>query len=100
MTLDEIAKRIDEHLERFERDPQINKLKEGRTLHPYYHSSAVRCGRYVGVSYVSFQGRSNLTKSDAEEYLRWLDAGNVGKHTKALSFNTRVHGTDDPTNRT
>lgn len=34
--------------------------------------------------HVSFQGSSTLNKVAALRYLTWLNAGNVGKHYKAL----------------
>lgn len=92
MKLKEIAERIDKHLKKFESDKEINKAHDGRNIKPFYFANADTAGRYVKVTYVSFQGGSNLTKSDAEEYLRWLDAGGVGKHYKALSFNERTSG--------
>ena len=54
MKLAEIADRISAHLSRFESDPKINIVGEGRL------------------------------KSDALAYLAWLDDGNVGKHYRAL----------------
>ena len=88
MTLTEIAKRISVHLHRFEEDPAINNfgdaLREQDKLKPYWLSRAFQAGRYVGVIYVDYQGASNLTKAQAEKYLAWLDAGNVGKHWKAI----------------
>jgi hypothetical protein len=90
MKLREIADRINEHLHRFDADPALNQPKEGSNIPPYYCAYAGVAGSYVRVTYVSFQGGTNLRKSDAEEYLRWLDAGNVGKHYKALSFAERM----------
>jgi hypothetical protein len=90
MKLQEIADRIKAHLDRFESDKTINVAKDGRSIHPYYNANASVAGRYVRIVYVSFQGETNLSKSDATEYLQWLDAGNVGKHYKALSFNERI----------
>lgn len=95
MKLDEIAERIDRHLKRLESDEAINVPKPGSRLKPYYRAGACRAGSYVHVVYVSFQGGRNLKKSDAEEYLRWLDAGNVGRHYTALSFNERVKQTPE-----
>lgn len=82
MKLSEIASRIDIHLRRFERDPNINvrpKHKEYRTL-PYYGARAFYSGSRVFVCYVSYQGDTSLTKAEAQRYLAWLDAGNIGKH--------------------
>lgn len=92
--LREIADRIDAHLRRFERDPSINKTptftsykdgKQHQGVKPYYCAGAhvpARSAR-VHVRYVSFQGVSLLPRAEAEQYLAWLDAGNVGTHYTA-----------------
>lgn len=86
MKLKELAERICNHLKRFEADKTtINVVKEGRDIQPYYNAWASVSGRYVRIVYVSFQGSSSLSKSEAEKYLCWLDAGNVGKHYKVIS---------------
>lgn len=79
--LEKIAARINEHLVRFENDPLINRRPffDGALL-PYYCAGAVRAGNYVDVRYVSFQLTSRMRKAEAEAYLAWLDAGNVGTH--------------------
>jgi hypothetical protein len=78
----DLAKRINAHLVRFEGDPKINKpIKPGSELHPYYHASAwYPGGGYVSISYVNYQGFSSVKRVVAEEYLRLLDEGYVGKH--------------------
>ena len=82
MKLKEIAIRIKAHLQRFEADPVINaRCATWKTL-SYWHVNAYDAGARVMVSYVSFQGNSSLTKSEAAAYLEWLDAGNVGTHYK------------------
>lgn len=87
LKLRELAARITEHLRRFERDPKINvchqwehdgKVVKGRP--PYYYAGASAAGSRVFVHYVPFQGHSSLTRAEAEAYLAWLDAGNVGRH--------------------
>lgn len=88
----EIAERIAAHLHRMERAQE----NHGRADSRYWHSNAWRAGSKVRVRYISYQGDgSPLTKSDALEYLRWLDAGNEGKHYTALSFNTRIKEGED-----
>ena len=74
--LGQIAERIKEHLKRANEDPD-NKLHGAR---------AYASGRWVYVIYVSYQGRSHLTKTDAEAYLRWLDANpdTFKRHHSAL----------------
>lgn len=78
----EIADKIREHLKRFEADPTINKKHRG--LSTYWSVGAGASGRYVYVQYIAYQGSTALSKADALVYLAWLDAGNVGRHYKAL----------------
>jgi hypothetical protein len=81
LTNTEIARRINEHLKRFEADPVINApMNHGMKVNPYYNAGAFNGGRYVAVCYVTYQSSSFLTKDQAAAYLAWLDAGNVGKH--------------------
>lgn len=84
MTMKEIASRIRAHLKRFEADPKINAAKPygraGNKFHPYWNVGSRAAGRFVYVTYVSYQGTSHLTRDDAENYLAWLDAGNIGTH--------------------
>ena len=82
LKLSEIARRIDAHLKRFERDPRINQpIRVGdMTLRTYYLAGSGFAGRYVYVVYVSYQGSTHLDRAQAESYLAWLDAGNVGTH--------------------
>ena len=80
--LSDIATDIRVHLERFESDPSINK-RDPHKLSRFYNVNAYVGGRFVYVRYVSFQGQSHLTRAEAEKYLAWLDAGNVGKHQEA-----------------
>lgn len=82
--LAEIAKRISEHLRRFEADKNGVNKENAQGLRPYYSSMSWASGSRVGVCYVSFQGREFLTKADASKYLAWLDAGNIGRHYKML----------------
>lgn len=79
----EIGKRIDVHLKRFEADTVINQRDYGR-LKPYYMAGAAGDRHRVFVRYVSYQGVTHLSVEDAERYLAWLDAGNVGRHYAAL----------------
>lgn len=92
MKLKEIAEKIDAYLKRFESDETINVSRDGDRLglKPYYQARAYVAGRYVAVTYVSFQHTSNLTKAEALEYLAWLDDGNVGKHFKAFTLRERL----------
>lgn len=82
--LQEIASRISAHLRRFESSPETNPTDRVYKTRPFYCSGAY-CpprGRRIRVTYVSYQGASQLTREEAERYLAWLDAGNVGKHHK------------------
>ncbi len=72
MRLTETAARISAHLKDFEADDGINRSKrQGAYLgtKPYYYANAIRLGRFVGVCYVSYQGRTNITRQEAEAYL-------------------------------
>jgi hypothetical protein len=83
-----IADRITLHLIRFEADPVINARPvqllsmSNPTRAPYSDPSAWRSMRGVSVSYRGdlYPGHE-LTRSEAERYLQWLDAGNVGMHS-------------------
>lgn len=85
MKLAEVAAKIDEHLKRLEKDPKWNVRKSVDDKHHLslprlWNSGAWVAGRYVLVIYVSYQGHAALSKSEAVEYLQWLDAGNKGQH--------------------
>lgn len=84
----ELAEKIREHLARFEADPVINAERffehngerKSKGI-PFFHANAYYPGGpRIGVVYVSYQGSTNLTRDEAEAYLAWLDAGNVGTH--------------------
>jgi hypothetical protein len=94
MKLGEIADAIGVHLRRFEADPKINvSYKTDKSistgLHPYYQTGTYAAGRFVMVTYVTYQGADSLTKDAALKYLAWLDAGNVGTHRDALTKESR-----------
>lgn len=50
----------------------------------FYGARAAGDRHRVWVIYVTYQGGSYLSIEDAEKYLAWLDAGNVGHHFAAL----------------
>lgn len=81
-TLKEIARRINAHLKRFEADPEINKVNSARAS-SYYNAGASARGGWVSITYVSYQGSTALRRDKAQQYLDWLDAGNVGRHVAA-----------------
>jgi hypothetical protein len=91
----ELALKIDAHLKRFEHDPKINPGKRldktTKTWVPdplgvrdYYGARASGDWHRVRIVYVVYQGASHLSVEDAQKYLSWLDAGNVGTHYRAL----------------
>lgn len=96
MKLDEIAKRINAHLKRFESDPKINTKTTGN-LRRYFVAGAVASGTRIFVTYITYQGHSSLSKADALAYLAWLDAGNVGRHYDAVRL-TQVKPSEDVKN--
>lgn len=81
-----LAARIDVHLRRFEADHKINvNTKSDRTgLARFYNAGCGASGSRIFVTYISYQGQLSLTKEEAQRYLTWLDAGNVGGHYEAL----------------
>ena len=88
MTCKEIAARIDAHLKRFEADPEINAIDPRYGTSPFWRAFAQvkqgTRGAGVRIKYVGYQIERTICKADAERYLAWLDAGNVGKHWEAL----------------
>ena len=70
-------------LKRFEADKALNRT-EGRLAKFWNATAFYPGGPRIHVVYVSYQGSSTLTKAQAEKYLEWLKAGNVGKHFVAL----------------
>jgi len=84
-SLRDLAARISAHLKRFEADVRpggINWWIDGKVggLKHYYGVGAGASGRYVGVTYVRYQGSTFLTKAEAERYVAALDEGYVGRH--------------------
>jgi hypothetical protein len=84
MKLSEIARRINVHLKRFEKDGQINAPDPKYKTRPYYLAYANAGGRFVYVTYIAYQGRLRLKREEAIKYLDWLDGGNVGKHFEIM----------------
>lgn len=78
--LKEIAAAISTHLHRFEASKKINAPHPKYKTRPYYMAWSGASGAYVKVVYVSYQGSSCLRREEAEAYLAWLDARNVGRH--------------------
>lgn len=86
----DLAGRINVHLEAHEADEEWNRQewtdRQGRTskLSKLWNAGAHARGRWVYVTYVSYQGRFNLSREQAERYLAWLDEGNRGQHFMAF----------------
>lgn len=74
--LDELADKIHKHLLRIFEDPVLNPYRDGRRN--FYYPGARRAGAYVSVWTVSYMGKDMLRRPEAETYLAWLEAGNVG----------------------
>ena len=90
-----IAQKINAHLQRIEHDKALNPGerfdKDQKTWVPdemgvrSYYGARSRGDRHrVWIIYVTYQGGSYVSIEDAEKYLAWLDAGNVGRHFEAL----------------
>ena len=83
----DIAAAIKGHLQRFEADPDVNKGKPGQVP-----PVAAGAARFQGVSatpkgvdqvrivYHDVTNAADLTQDEAQAYLDWLDAENVGTH--------------------
>lgn len=82
--LQKLAARIHAHLDRFEKDPACNTVSPSTNLPRFYDAACSTSGRFVYVRYISYQGTTALSKAEAEAYLAWLDAGNVGRHFEAF----------------
>lgn len=75
-----------------EKDPAINPIRyftegphKGESYgRSYSNASAYATGRFVYITYISYQRASHLTKEQAVRYLKLLDAGYVGRHFEAL----------------
>lgn len=85
MKMSDIAFQISAHLERFERDPLINIVV--KTTQRFFHAGAYVAGRYVAVTYVSYQGPTNLNKKEALVYLAALDGGSSDRHYEVFHKN-------------
>ncbi len=63
MKPNEIALKINTYLKNAERD-KTNCL---------YKARAYASGRWIYIVYVTYQGRSHLSRTEATQYLKWLD---------------------------
>lgn len=86
----DLGLKINRHLQRFSRDPQISLGKrydeEAKAWMPgdYYGAHSRGDRHRVWIIYVAYQESSYLEIAVAQKYLEWLDAGNVGRHGSAL----------------
>lgn len=79
----EVAEKINEYLHRFEHNPEINfrRRYDPSGTGAYFCAQATHTGNgRVLVRYVDYQGSTTMSLAEAEAYLAWLDAGNVGTH--------------------
>lgn len=83
-TLSAIADEINAFLKRFEADPAINTFNKPGGVSKYYKAFSCASGRFVYVTYITYQGSSHLSRGEALQYLEWLKAGNVGRHYSAI----------------
>lgn len=85
-TMAQLGYAINKHLTRIEADPKLNKVRKqgGMTNQMFYCASAGNSGNRIYVVYVSYQGKTGLTREDAEKYLAALDAGKVARHFEVL----------------
>lgn len=72
MKFEEIASKINEHLQRLSQSGQ-DKVK---LYQPFAYYSGK--GPKMYVRYVFYWTEDYLSKAEAIEYLSWLDAGNIG----------------------
>ncbi len=86
ITLIDLAADINHYLRSFAADLHINKPvpmeSDPATLRPpYQFTSVCRIRGGVSVTYDPIYGQHRLPRVEAEHYLAWLEAGNVGKHS-------------------
>ena len=90
-----LGQKINAHLQRIEHDKVLNPSKrydnvqktwvpDERGVSSFYEARARGDRHRVWIIYVTYQNGSYLSVEDAETYLAWLDAGNVGRHFAAL----------------
>lgn len=81
LPLHQIAAEINQHLQRMERDPHINRRAGDRQPSGWlWNSNAHQSGNRCFIRYISYQYTASLTKSEAEQYLEGLRNGFQGRH--------------------
>ena len=68
---------------RYDKD-QKTWVRDEMGTRSFYGARARGDRHRVWIIYVAYQGVSYLSIEDAETYLAWLDAGNVGRHFAAI----------------
>lgn len=92
---DELAQKINAHLKRIEKSPKLNPgkrydkernkwVRDPNGLRDYYGAGARGDRHRVWIIYITYQGGRYLSIEEAEKYLAWLNAGNVGRHYESL----------------
>lgn len=80
---EQLASAIDGYLKHFvATQTSQDNPDEGRGA--FYLASAYARQNRVVITYISYQGETPITIEEAERYLEWLGAGNVGRHFEAL----------------
>ena len=84
MKLTDVAAQIQAHLSRFAADPKVATTQNiyGPRSAIYLQPRAWSAGSRLGLRYVAGANGHDvfLSKAHGEEYLAWLDNGNVGTH--------------------
>lgn len=90
LKLAEIGERIHAYLQGFVAEEDTVKKTitgldgEQREIIVFWRPRCYAAGSKVKICYVGYQGDQSLTKADALIYLKWLDAGHVGKHVEVI----------------
>ncbi len=74
----EIAKKLNEHLNRMEADPDINRGRNGKKA--LINARAKLSGEFIHIAYHPQLPDYYLKLGEALGYLQWLEAGHAGYH--------------------
>lgn len=95
LKLAEIAARINAYLQGFAADESLVKKTitgldgEEKEITVFWQPRCSAAGAKVKICYVGYRNDTTLVKEDALTYLKWLDAGNVGKHIEVIPVRAR-----------
>jgi hypothetical protein len=103
-----LAQKINAHLQRIEHDKALNPGKrfdkimkewvlDEMGVRAFYGARAAGDRHRVWIIYITYQGGSYVPIEDAETYLAWLDAGNVGRHFEAIRKKELIKAFGGPT---